>query len=347
MSDGKVVKRRKTLAKGRCASPTVRDKEHVPFKIMSIADFSGVSQQYRAEVAQKPPHTETAQSSPWEVVDRAVSAVLSNMVEMMKHCEYDPFCSVAVEPEFALLSEQELAEHAKRAMQMQKAEMEVVTAEFAVRNIYTRAGLNVKFNLQSPLQAEPPLCDANYHADFLRTARAEAPWERPCVFGLKGRCEAQLISGTNNPGREFLTPEENQALIYAVENDLDPPLPDHPPVCLLCDRSRTHTHAVRHGVEDPSHSFIDTDEDQDQPKLYSVRGRPVTFNTHTVMHGRDGGYRSNCLITSPKGGKVPGLSGAALMYSRSDYVVVDRTGVDGCIWFDQTRLLFPSASIAR
>lgn len=351
MSSHKVVKRLKTLNPKRRASPTLEDTEHelghIPFEIKNIADFSGVSAQYAAEVVEKTCASPSNQKSSWEVIDHAVTAVVANMIDMMKDCRFDPFCQVEPDTKFALLTQEELAEHAKRSLAMQKAEMEVISAEFAVRNVYQRAGLKVKMHFKSPLKAEPPLCDADYHADFLRTPREDAPWERACVFGCKGQCEAQIISDSGKPLREFLLPEENQKLIYAVENELEWPFPDHPPVCLLCDRRQTHIAAARHTVEDPSHSFIDSEEDDDQPPLYSARGRPIIFNTHKVVHGQESGYRSRCLIRDPKGGKIPCLSGAALMYARSDYVVIDRTGIDGCIWFDQSRLLFPSASIVR
>lgn len=350
MATSRIVKKRKTLDPIRHASPTLRDdaEQMQPlFAVMSISDFSASASARESEIAAKTIVQESVERDPWDVVDHAVSSVISNMIDMMKECGYDPFYQVSSPAELSVMSDEQLAEHAKNALSTQKSVMEVVSAEFAVRNNFTQAGLSMKYHLTEPLMAEPPKCTAEYHADFLRTPRVDAPWERACIFGSRDQCEAQKISGMSVPAREFLLPRENEALIYAIENDEEPVFPDHPPVCLLCDRRETHIFAIRHEIETPTHKFIDEEHPSGEPELFSAKGHPFTFNTHSVMHGKAGGYRTERLIRAQRGGNVKGLQGDALVYSRSDYIVVDNMEVDGCVWFDQSRLLFPSASIVH
>lgn len=314
-----------------------------PFAVFSIDDFDAGASSSNTELAEKIAPDHPGKRAP-ELLDIVSNAVI-NMIDQMKTCGYNPMYET---PNTVRISEEDNAQLAELALQACQSASDIVHGEHvAIRNVTTRAGMSVKYHLREPLSGEPPLCNADYHQAFLRTPVSE--WERPCCFGERGQCEGQTIVNCEEPLREFLLPAENDALLASLEEEgAVPVLPDREPVCLLCDRRITSIFAANHEAGNPLYKFTDEDTYKvGNVRLLSANGYPLTINTHKVVHGEPGGYMTDRVIQSNQGGKVPGLVGPAINYLRSDYKGEDHTADQGCKWVDQSRLLFPIASIAH
>ncbi|MBB20817.1 MAG: hypothetical protein CMP20_15375 [Rickettsiales bacterium] len=300
------------------------------FSVLNIEDFE-------AHV-EEPPEEEAAASSthPQSLLD-IVDCAINNAATLMQHCGFNSL----YERGETSRSEEQNAQLAKSVLQSCQDDMTVSQSEYvSIRNVFTRVGLDFKYHLEHVLDGEPPMCDARYHQDFLRTPLEI--WERPCS---NVKCEGKEI--IDAPLREFLLPKENQELLQSIEEGRAV-FPDRKPICLLCDRSVTSMFARQHDANNPLFKYTDEATHKvGNVELLSSNGYPLTINSHQVVHGEPGGYLSNRLIPSNQGGKAPGIVGEALQYVRSDYTAIDRTEIDGCVWVDQSRLLFPTASTAN
>jgi hypothetical protein len=300
-----------------------------PFSVLDIQDFGA----YVEEPSDDESEASTHPQSLLDIVDCAIN----NAATLMQQCGFNTSYELGETNH----NEQENAKLAKTVLQSCQDEMTKSQSEYvSIRNVFTRMGLEFKYQLSEVLDGEPPLCDARYHQEFLRTP--VELWERPCS---NVKCEGKEI--IDAPLREFLLPKENQELLESIEQG-KPVFPDRKPICLLCDRSVTSMFARQHYPNNPLFKYTDEPTYKvGNVELLSSNGYPLTINSHRVLHGEPGGYLSNRLIPSNQGGKAPGIVGEALQYVRSDYSAVDRTDIDGCIWVEQSRLLFPTASIAN
>jgi len=283
MSAAPATKRQQRL--DGTASPVVGRS----FSVLDMEDFEAHIQE-ESEDEEEP----SSSTHPEKLLD-IVDCAMNNAATLMEQCGFN---SLYERGETSRCEEQN-AYLAKTVLQSCQDQLTAAEAEYvSIRNVFTRVGIDFKYHLDEVLDGEPPLCNARYHQEFLRTPWN---WERPCSIV---NCEGKEI--IDAPLREFLLPKENEVFLESVEVGR-PVYPDRKPICLLCDRRITSMFARQHEANNPLYKYTDESTYKvGNVELLSSNGYPLTINSHQVVHGEPGGYLSSRLIPSTRAARPQG-----------------------------------------